>query len=250
MPEKNGSDDPEEDFTERITDSGNGIDGGNGADRDGSYAVKRDLQRTFDEISDEFSETRSYPWKTVEEFLDDRQDHRALDLACGNGRHLLQLEETHKEVVGIDFSINLLTSDLHSSVPDLDAELVCGDVGSLPFSSNVFDTVLYVAGLHHLPSRRDRIESLNEVSRVLSPGGECLVSVWAIEHGRFDGLRDQIRRNGHDFHVPWKSKDGESYDRYYHIYGREGFVAETEESDLSVHRIWLESGNYYAVLSS
>ena len=213
------------------------------------HETKKELKQVFDKIADEFSETRSYPWKTVEEFLEDREGKTALDLACGNGRHLPHLSRNSDRVLGIDFSRKLLTDELHTDARNINIHLVCGDLNALPVETSSVDLALFIAGLHHLPSRKNRIDALNEVARVLRPQGNCLLSVWAIEHGRFDGVRDEIRDKNHDIYVPWNTSDGEKHNRYYHIYERNEFVDDIKESSLKLEKTWLDSGNYYAKTS-
>jgi SAM-dependent methyltransferase len=106
--------------------------------------------------------------------------------------------------------------------------------------------VLCVAALHHLPSRGQRLDALNEIARVLRDSGDALVSVWAIEHPKFDGERDEIRASGGDVYVPWKRGD-EERDRYYHIHERDEFEALVAESSLE-ETVWESDGNYYARL--
>lgn len=198
---------------------------------------KKELRHVFDEIAEEFSESRQEPWQDVLKFIEGLDGEVALDLGCGNGRHLPPLRERFGRVIGIDFSRELL------DYASMEGEVVQAEFTEIPFVDSCADTVLFVAGLHHLPSHKERLASLNEVGRVLRNDGYVLVSVWAIEHSCFDGVRDKIRDQEHDYYVSW----GE-YERYYHIYSRDRFQQLLEECDLSVEEVWLSNGNYYAVL--
>lgn len=199
---------------------------------------KHRLRETFDAIASSFDETRREPWEDVREFVEEQEGCLALDLGCGNGRHLRVLRERFDAVVGIDFSRSMLEL--------CDGAVVRGDLCALPFRDSCADTVLCIAALHHLPSRPERIAALDEIGRVLRDDGDALVSVWAIEHPKFDGERDEIRASDGDVYVPWKRGD-EERDRYYHIHERDGFEALVTDSSLE-GRVWESDGNYYACL--
>ena len=196
------------------------------------------LRETFDAIASSFDETRRKPWDDVAEFIDGRSGDVALDLGCGNGRHLSPLRERFTVAVGMDFSRSMLEL--------CEPPVVRGDLSALPFRDSRADCVLCIAALHHLPSRGERLAALDEIGRVLRPSGEALVSVWAIEHPKFDGERDEIRASGGDIHVPWKRGE-EKRDRYYHIHERDEFEALVADSTLS-GEVWESDGNYYARL--
>jgi ubiquinone/menaquinone biosynthesis C-methylase UbiE len=57
-----------------------------------------------------------------------------------------------------------------------------GDVGAMPFSDGAFDTVICQQGLQFFP---DKAAALQEMARVLAPGGRLALSVW----GRFENCR-------------------------------------------------------------
>jgi len=202
---------------------------------------KRRLRETFDAISSSFDETRQEPWEDIEEFVEERGGAVALDLGCGNGRHLPLLRERFSVAVGMDFSLSMLRI--------CDPPVVRGDLCALPFAASCADCALCVAALHHLPTCEERLATLDEIARVLRDDGDAaaLVSVWAIEHPKFDGERDEIRAQGGDVHVPWKRGEKER-DRYYHIHGREEFESLVADSRLR-GEVWESNGNYYARLS-
>jgi ubiquinone/menaquinone biosynthesis C-methylase UbiE len=199
---------------------------------------KTRLRETFDTIADSFDETRREPWEDVRDFVEEREGAVALDLGCGNGRHLDLLRERFDTVVGMDFSLSMLRL--------CDGAAVRGDLTRLPFADSCADCALCIAALHHLPSREQRLTALDEIARVLRDSGDALVSVWAIEHPKFDTERDEIRASGGDVYVPWKRGD-EERDRYYHIHERDEFEALVAESPLEGN-VWESNGNYYARL--
>lgn len=201
--------------------------------------------RTYDRIAAHFSETRAHPWPDVADFLDDRTGERALDLACGNGRHAELMTAGFDVVVGLDASGGLLAEAENRAVEEGYAlSLVRGDAGRLPLRDDAFDCAVYVAALHHLPSRAARVASLDELARVLRAGGEALVSVWSTTHDRFDA------EDGFDTTVDWTLPGGDVEPRYYHIYDPAEFRADLDASDLTAVDVSESRGNSYAVVTS
>ncbi len=209
-------------------------------------AEKRRLRDVYEEKAETFSGSRGGAWSYVEEFCRGRSGARGVDLGCGAGRHLPLLEGFDR-VVAADFSREMLEEardSLRTSAADVDAGFVEADVEHLPFASRSFDLALYVAGLHHLPSRDSRARSLRELHRVLADDGLALLSVWSIEHPRFDGEREEIRGSDGDLYVPIGGRS-----RFYHVYERRELRRELDESPLEVASLEMVDGNYYAVVS-
>jgi len=95
---------------------------------------------------------------------------RILDLGCGTGFFLAELEERHPGAVGLDISHDMLkVSDRY--VPG--ARLVTGDAERLPFRRASFDTVFCKGSLHHT---RDHVGFLANCREVLRPGGRLVMS--------------------------------------------------------------------------
>lgn len=218
------------------------------ADGDDTDVVETAAVRdTYDEIAGHFASTREYPWPEVESFLTGRRGTRALDLGCANGRHAEQLAEHADFVLGLDVSRGLLAeARTRAEARTFGLALVQGDAAALPLGADTVDLAVYVATLHHLPSRRARVASLDELARVLRPGSAALVSAWSTEHSRFEE-----RENagvGFDTAVDWTLPGGETVPRFYHIYAPAEFDADLDASGLGVVESFLSSGNCYAVV--
>jgi ubiquinone/menaquinone biosynthesis C-methylase UbiE len=205
---------------------------------------RRGVRATYERIADHFATTREYAWPEVEEFCEGRRAATALDLGCGNGRHAELLAGRADRVVGVDVSRGLLAV-ARERAPGI--HLVQGDAAGLPLADDSVELTVYVATLHHLPTRTLRRTSLDELARVLAPGGAALVSAWSTAHDRFDADADD--ETGFDTEVDWTLPGGETVPRYYHVYAPAEFEADLEASDLSVADSRLSSGNCYAVVS-
>ena len=68
------------------------------------------------------------------------ENRRVLDLACGPGRHAMQLREAGAHVVGFDLSVALLSRAKHRSCPPL--TVVRGDMRFLPFREGTFEVIV------------------------------------------------------------------------------------------------------------
>ena len=205
-----------------------------------------DPRVTYDRIADHFAATREHPWPEIESFVADADPVAlALDLGCGNGRHAETLADCADRIVGVDASRGLLEAARRRHADrglDFEFPLVQGDAARLPLAADRFGLGVYVATLHHLRPRATRTDSLDELGRVLAPGGRALVSVWSTTHDRFDADR------GFDTTVDWTLPGGETVPRYYHIYDPDEFDRDLAASGLVVHDDFRASGNCYAVV--
>jgi tRNA (uracil-5-)-methyltransferase TRM9 len=205
--------------------------------------TSHDVQATYDRIAEHFAATREYAWPEVESFLDGRTGTTALDLGCANGRHAELLTRHADRVIGADVSAGLLAEARERAVErGFDLELVQCDAARIPLADDTIDLGVYVATLHHLPTRQDRIRSLDELARVLSADGTALVSAWSTAHDKFD------REEAFDTTVDWTLPGGETVPRFYHVYSPEEFRADLDVSALVPEDVSISSGNCYAVV--
>lgn len=119
-------------------------------------------------------------------YMELRDGTRVLDCGCGAGFYLMAMSELwNLELTGLDDDPAKLREARSHGIA---AELVQGDAQRLPFEDGSFDVVLMSEVLEHLPSDQDALE---EVSRVLRPGGVLAVSV---PHERYPFAWDPINR--------------------------------------------------------
>ena len=183
-----------------------------------------DLQATYDRIASHFSKTREYAWPEVEQFCAGRAGRRGLDVGCGNGRHTALLAECTEHAIGGDVSRGLLDKASERARERGYADRVdfvqCA-AERLPFAAGTIDIALYVATIHHLSPRTERVASLNALARVLTDDGRALVSAWSTAHDRFDQDEASQRPNddsehptGFDTTVDWTLPGGTTVPRY------------------------------------
>jgi SAM-dependent methyltransferase len=99
---------------------------------------------------------------------------RVLDVGGGDGYWAGLLRKRGATVVGLDIDRDKL--ERGSRLKDA-PELVEGDALALPFPDDSFDAVLSVCALEHFPDPKIAIE---EMARVMRPGGRLVISVDAL----------------------------------------------------------------------
>ena len=102
---------------------------------------------------------------------------RVLDLGCGRGATMVEIVRRHPEavLVGLDRKERVLEQAASAlAAVGGQVEVVCADASvGLPFADAEFDCVVCHNVLERLPAP---LNAINEISRVLRPGGEALLS--------------------------------------------------------------------------
>ena len=100
-----------------------------------------------------------------------------LDAGCGDGRYLAALRSlgyVPPRVAGIDIADSILaTAASATAAAGVPAELVRANLEELPFEDEAFDVILCTQVIEHL---LDPIQALQELHRVLQPGGVLLIT--------------------------------------------------------------------------
>jgi SAM-dependent methyltransferase len=118
--------------------------------------------------------------------LQPQGDERVLDLACGSGRHSLELRRRGYEVVGADISADLIEiARRDAGEAGLDVEFVEADLRELEFDAE-FDLVLNLndGAIGYLESDEENRRSFEVISRALRPGGRNLVQLPNVLYAR------------------------------------------------------------------
>ncbi|HJN14280.1 MAG TPA: class I SAM-dependent methyltransferase [Armatimonadota bacterium] len=106
------------------------------------------------------------------------------DLGCGAGRHMAYLQTQGFELYGSDVAPNGLDAcGRYLAEAKLPARLVRADMTTCPFADASFDAGVSTNVLNHnsLPMLR---ETIDEVRRVLKPGGEFYLTVLSTNDWR------------------------------------------------------------------
>ncbi len=103
--------------------------------------------------------------------LDLKNTGLLLDAGCGNGRFLEALPGDIVSV-GVDASLNLLRIARRKGRGRFH---VCCELEHMPFSDNIFDTVISCRVLQHIRAQR---EAVAELCRILKIGGTVVIEVY------------------------------------------------------------------------
>ena len=125
--------------------------------------------------ADPYSSSFAYSRKRLDQFLDHylpptEAGLRLLDVGCGTGHQLMRWSAAGYDVGGVDGSDAML-EEARGNNPGVELQLA--DVQELPFADASFDRVTSIEVLRYLPDPRRSIE---EMARVLRPGGVCLTT--------------------------------------------------------------------------
>jgi SAM-dependent methyltransferase len=137
-----------------------------------------------------------------------RAGDRVLDLGCGGGRHAFEVYRRGADVVAFDLDPGELapvTSMFGGMLaagevsPQAGAGAVSGDATSMPFGDGTFDRVIAAEVLEHI---LDDQAAMNELARVLRPGGLAAITVpaflpericWALSPEYYDTPGGHVR---------------------------------------------------------
>jgi arsenite methyltransferase len=121
--------------------------------------------------------------RTLIESLNLKGDETVLDVGCGRG---LLLNEAAKHLpngkaVGVDLWQSADQSGNHPEVTLANAraegvadrvEIKTGDMRALPLPDCSVDAVVASLSIHNIPAKKGRVQAIQEIHRVLKPGGQ------------------------------------------------------------------------------
>ncbi|XP_035479485.2 alkylated DNA repair protein alkB homolog 8 [Scophthalmus maximus] len=133
------------------------------------------VHQVYDAIASHFSSTRHSPWPRVCHFLSLLPPGSVLaDVGCGNGKYL----GVNPEViaVGCDRSFALVQICAERGFQALVSDALC-----VPLRTASCDACISIAVIHHFSTQERRLAAVRELVRLLKPGGQALIYVWAFE---------------------------------------------------------------------
>jgi len=117
--------------------------------------------------------SRRLEYQILLRYLDLQGHERLLDVACGDGYWTARLAKLTREVIGFDFNRHRLLQAQAKAGGSI-AGLVSSDAHSLPFRKGAFDAVVGICVLEHF---QNDLVALQELRRVLKPGGKLAMTV-------------------------------------------------------------------------
>lgn len=192
------------------------------------------VKDVYEQIADHFDKTRAYLWHGVKQFLlSIPANSLILDSGCGNGKNMKI--NNNSQVIGFDFcekSVNICKNKK--------LEVLSANTRIIPFRSNIYDYVISVAVLHHISENRQEI--VNELIRVLKPGGTLFIQVWnnnVKKNKKFIHIKDN------DYFITWFVNKTIKLKRYYHLFEKDEF--RSLFSSVKILDFQEELDNYYII---
>ncbi len=136
--------------------------------------------------------------------LDLHGEEHVLDVGCGRGLLLIAIAKKlnkNAKTVGLDLwrkedlSFNQPESvfnNIHREKIDCLVELKSGDMLNMPFADHTFDVVVSSMAIHNLAVKEKCQRAINEINRVLKPGGK----LYLLDFKYTKIYRDQLHQLG------------------------------------------------------
>lgn len=171
---------------------------------------------SYDNFAETFSKSRiEHPWPELDYLIDimcQKGSTSILDVGCGNGRFIEHYESwvTNHELqyLGIDSSTGMIREArrLHPGY-EFEVYPMCSFSNHESWITN-YDCILFLASFHHLETREERLQVLQNMKLYLAQCGEIMMTNW--------NLRDQPRyAKSHRWNGDYDIKIG-AFSRYYH----------------------------------
>lgn len=139
------------------------------------HNVFEKIYGSYDKMNSVISFQQHIRWrKDTMKRMNVQKGAKALDVCCGTADWTIALAEAvgnDGEVIGLDFSQNMLKIGKEKVKDYKQVKLIHGNAMELPFPDNSFDYVTIGFGLRNVP---DYMQVLKEMTRVVKPGGKVV----------------------------------------------------------------------------
>lgn len=235
---------------------------------------KQARQRTAQEVADfyesegrMFSSKRGRSWNLMDLILQKvKPGDTLIDIGAGNGR-LFDVLSVDISYLGVEPSLALRQQAEVRHGDRSNFRIMPGSLPRVDLPDKCADVIACIAVLHHVPSEEWRRRSIQEMHRLLKPGGWFIATVWNLRAKRFlswNTFKHAWLRiggvsggDGGDLYYDWKAGSGLEK-RYVHAYTLSEYRADFEPVFWDVEKIgaydisgwcsWLKGRNLVAVV--
>jgi len=134
-------------------------------------------------------------YKNTAKVLNLQHDDNILEIGFGSGLFIKKYASHVARIAGLDLSeemVNMARSINKRLIESGKAEFLQGNVSSLPWGENEFSAVV---GIETFFFWQEPMESLEEIFRVLSPGGRLVLEMGYNKEDGLDHAKDMEKMN-------------------------------------------------------
>jgi ubiquinone/menaquinone biosynthesis C-methylase UbiE len=188
-------------------------------------------RKVWDSIAKSWNECRTMVSPSVQNFLREQRG-RILDLGCGSGRNFIEIDG--QKMYGVDFSGEMIRyAEKKVKEKKMKIELSVQEADRLGFEDAFFDCVICCAVLHCIKGKNKRKKVIDEIYRVVRPGGKVFFSVWGKKSPRLKNMKKED-------YVSWTKGLDEKVLRYNYTYDSEEFREEIKKAGFKIDKVWEE----------
>lgn len=149
----------------------------------------------------------NYFIKNLTEFLDVTPGQKALDLACGKGRHSKTLHDLGLDVVGLDLSPASIESAKSFETEGL--SFVVGDMRDFKLSTKFNYVFNFFTSFGYFGCMDENLKVLNTIKNHLLPGGLLVIDFLNTEELEKNlVLEERVEKRGMQFNINRSIKNG------------------------------------------
>lgn len=124
-----------------------------------------------------------------------RKGDKVLDAGCGYGRVAMPLARAGFDITGIDISRVLIqNARRRKKREEVSARFDIGNMVKLPYNNDSFDKIVSLWNtFNELLTKKEQIKALDEIFRVLRPGGMAFI---VVRNGEQKEVRRELKERG------------------------------------------------------
>lgn len=194
---------------------------------------KTNLRSVYNTIANHFSNTRSFLWPELADFLPYiRSSSHIIDIGCGNGRLIELIREKQCTYLGIDQAEDLLT-EAKRKWPTFSFEPA--DMSTYHYGRERFDSAFFIASIHHLASFEEQLKVLKRVYTAIKSNGYVFITVWNLWQKKYK-LYIQTEPYHHSY-IPYTQGDNKQF-RFYYAFTKTELKQLCQAAGFKIIDIW------------